>query len=44
VPCDPDEDIARYQRDFGSSIHAMTPMMGMMNPQVMSGMRAMNPG
>ncbi len=37
--CHTDEEVARYQKDFGPMMEAMKPMMGMMNPM----MAMMNP-
>ena len=33
VECHTDEDVARYQQDFGGMLHAMNPMMQMLSPQ-----------
>ena len=40
IECHTDEDIARYQKDYGGMLHAMNPMMQMANPQMMGGMMA----
>ena len=37
VDCHTDEDIARYQKDFGGMMHSTNPMMQMANPQAYGG-------
>jgi len=37
VECHTDEDIARYQKDYGGMLQAMDPMMHMTNPQAYGG-------
>ena len=36
--CHTGEDLARYQKDYGSMLHAMNPMMAMTNPQAYGSM------
>ena len=38
VECHTDEDVARYQKDFGGMLQAMNPVMQMGNPQLYGGM------
>ena len=37
VECHTDEDVARFQTEFGGMMHAMNPMMQMVNPQGFAG-------